>query len=599
MNIPVIQTKDGKDIISSLFFKFLPIQVMIVAMSSINSIVDGVIAGQFIDATTVGVVGLYYSMVNLLGAIGAVLLGGTSVLCGRYMGAADKEKTKNIFSLNITVTLIIGVALTLISVFLSGPMAVVLGATPELKAPLVLYIRGYAIGIIPLLLGQQIASFLQLEQQSKRTYVAIGALITSNVLFDIFFVAILKWGILGLAIATSASNLVYFLILAQYYLTDKAQLKYSRHNIAWDVLPDVIKIGIPGAMLVFCLSMRGLVVNRILITYAGNDGLSAMSAFNMISGLLISYCLGAGAVVRMLASIFIGEKNVAAIKHLFKIVFTKGLALTVALAVIVILLSGQISGIFFPDKGSNVFNMAKELIIIYGLCIPMILFCVVSSNYMQAMQKNVFVNILSVFDGFFSMVIPSLVLAPILGARGVWLANPIGIFLTALLTPIYCIFTMKRVPKNLGEWLLLSDGFGIRNDQCLNYTINNMDDVAQTSERVHRFCEDNGISQKLSYYSALCLEEMAANVVDHGFAEDNKKHSVDIHVICEGKDVQLRIKDDCVPFNPEELYEMVSSDEEDPLKNVGIRIVHELADEVIYQNMIGLNVLTIKLRDSH
>ena len=35
----------------------------------------------------------------------------------------------------------------------------------------------------------------------------------------------------------------------------------------------------------------------------------------------------------------------------------------------------------------------------------------------------------------------------------------------------------------------------------------------------------------------------------------------------------------------------------DPFANIGIRLVYGLADEVIYQNLLGLNVLTIRLSD--
>ena len=34
---------------------------------------------------------------------------------------------------------------------------------------------------------------------------------------------------------------------------------------------------------------------------------------------------------------------------------------------------------------------------------------------------------------------------------------------------------------------------------------------------------------------------------------------------------------------------------DDPFKNIGIRLVYGLADEVEYQNMLGLNVLTIQI----
>ena len=61
--------------------------------------------------------------------------------------------------------------------------------------------------------------------------------------------------------------------------------------------------------------------------------------------------------------------------------------------------------------------------------------------------------------------------------------------------------------------------------------------------------------------------------------------------------VILIIKDDCIPFNPKELYEITKPDSEDPLANIGIRMVFGLAEEVDYQNLLGLNVLTVRLTD--
>ena len=64
--------------ITRLFIRLLPVQILIVAMSAVNNIVDGAVAGRCIDATTVGVVGLYYSMICILNAIGNVMLGGAA-----------------------------------------------------------------------------------------------------------------------------------------------------------------------------------------------------------------------------------------------------------------------------------------------------------------------------------------------------------------------------------------------------------------------------------------------------------------------------------------------------------------------------------------
>ena len=58
-------------------------------------------------------------------------------------------------------------------------------------------------------------------------------------------------------------------------------------------------------------------------------------------------------------------------------------------------------------------------------------------------------------------------------------------------------------------------------------------------------------------------------------------------------DLILRVRDDCVPFDPEERSRIV--DPEDITKNIGIRMIYGLAEQVRYQNMLGLNVLTIRM----
>ena len=585
------------NMIGKLFFRMLPVQILILAMGAVNSIVDGAMAGTYIDASTVGVIGLYFSMINVFNAVGSVLLGGTTVLCGRFMGRGELEKTEGVFSLNLTVTFLIGAALTLVNILLPGPIATLLGANEALKGSLMQYIVGYSIGILPMLLAQQIASFLQLERQNARGYAGIAGMIVSNVVLDILFVAVLKKGVLGLALATSFSNIIYFLILAPYYLTAKAQLHYRKKNILWGLFPDMMKIGVPGALLVFCLAIRGIVINRILLKYAGNDGLSAMSAFNMICGLFIAYCLGNGSVVRVLISVFAGEEDKEAMQKVLRTVFTKGLALSCGVAAVILALSPLLTSIFFPDRSSHVYHLAYQLFVIYSFCIPLILICQIFTNYLQATGHNLFVNIQSVFDGFLAMVIPAALLAPVMGALGVWIANPIGIVLTILTVPVYCILYWKRLPKNVDEMMFLKPSFDARPENRLSIYIHNMEEVSQTSERIQSFCKAHDLGGKTSYYAALCAEEMAGNVVRHGFSHDKKEHELNVRVINRDDDIMIRLKDDCIPFDPKKIAEMVN--DENSYDNIGIRMVYQIADEVFYQNLLGLNALTITIKEEN
>lgn len=583
--------------ISHLFYKLLPVQVLIVAMGSINSIVDGIMAGQFVNSEAVAVIGLFYTVVGILSAVASVLLGGTSILCGRYMGSGDLSKTQGIFSLNITVSLLAGLLATGICFLCPDWIASALGAEGQMMEGLKTYTIGYAIGIIPMLMGKQLAAFLQLERQSKRSYGAIVGMIISNISLNLLFVVEWKMGTLGLALATSLSNWVYFLIMVPYYFTKKAQLRYQIHNIPWRELPQLVKIGFPGAMLAFCLAMRGMVVNLVLLTWSGQDGVSAMAAFNMVCGLFLALCLGACEVIRMLSSIFIGEEDRDALKSLVRLAFNRVLPMTAVVGVATMAASGLLSAIFFQDPASNVFILTRQIFLIYGACIPLVFLCNLPCNYLQASGHNIFVNVLSVFDGFLSMVIPSLILAPFFGAMGVWLAHPIGMMMTIILVPIYCYIFWRHWPRNFEEWIFLRPSFGVADCDRLEISVASSEDVTQTAVRVQAFCQEHGISPRIGYFSALCLEEMAGNVVQHGFRKDNRSHIVNCRVVITGNQVLLRIKDDCIPFDPMERAKMVSP--EDPTKNIGVRMVCRLATEMTYQNMIGLNILTIRLTDEN
>ena len=79
----------------------------------------------------------------------------------------------------------------------------------------------------------------------------------------------------------------------------------------------------------------------------------------------------------------------------------------------------------------------------------------------------------------------------------------------------------------------------------------------------------------------------------YAFEKDNKKHSVDVRVIHKDGSIILRIKDDCVPFDPKE--RSLITDSADPCKNIGIRLVYSIMKDIDYRNILGLNVLTIKI----
>jgi Na+-driven multidrug efflux pump/anti-sigma regulatory factor (Ser/Thr protein kinase) len=576
-----------------LFFKLLPVQAAIIAMGGINSIVDGVAAARFISPETVGVVGLYYSMLRILEATGSILLGGTAVFSGKYLGSGKIDRARGVCTLGMAVALTVGLGLSAVSLFSPGTVAGALGASAELREALSDYVRGYAIGIVPLLVGQQGAACLQLERQERRGKLAVLVMIAVNTLLDLLLVGVWRMGVWGLALATSLANWAYFLVVFQHFTTKDAQLSPSPRDMDRRELLPLLKTGFPNALLVICLAARSLVINSLLLRFAGEDGLSAMASFNMVVDLILAVAMGAGALVRMLSSVLIGEENREGLLALARILVRNVSLMMLGVAVGLYAGAPVLAGVFFPDTGSAVYELSRQLFTVYSFCVLLSTMCIAWSSYFQAAGHGLFVNLISVVDGFFSMVVPALLLSPRLGALGVWLAFPIGLGIVLALTALYPVVRLRRLPRSPDEWLLIPPDFGA--GEHLMLELYNMEDVVQTALNVQRFCDGHGLSAKIAAHAGLCLEEMAGNIVRHGFGADRYTHCVEVRAVPQPDGVVLRIKDDCIAFNPREWQELTVV--RDPCANVGIRLVFALAEEVSYQNLLGLNVLTIRLNN--
>ena len=93
---------------------------------------------------------------------------------------------------------------------------------------------------------------------------------------------------------------------------------------------------------------------------------------------------------------------------------------------------------------------------------------------------------------------------------------------------------------------------------------------------------------------SLRIEELGGNIIEHGF-DDKKPHSMYMRVVVKDDEIILRIRDDCKPFNPVERYNMIKEDKDDPISNIGLKIVMGLCTSVNYISMYEMNSLILKM----
>ena len=119
-----------------------------------------------------------------------------------------------------------------------------------------------------------------------------------------------------------------------------------------------------------------------------------------------------------------------------------------------------------------------------------------------------------------------------------------------------------------------------------------MDEVIGLSQRTMEFLRDYQIRPRSQIVTGLCIEEMAGNIVQYGFVDD-KPHFIDIRIMVKAEDIVIRIRDNCMKFDPMTKYRIFYP--EDPCTNVGIRMIVNMTEEFYYVNVLKLNNLIFRI----
>lgn len=583
---------DG-NLITRTFFRLLPIQILLAAINAVNNTVSSLFAANSVGPAAMSAIGFYNPINTLMCAVTGLFVCGSQIICGKYMGANQMDKTRNVFAVDILSSLLFSavyIALHLLAVPF-GWMGL-FTKDPEVRVYLDQYVLGRAIGIIPYVLGQQFAAFLSLENKTARTTVASVAFIFVNLVTNYLFVSRWKMQAFGLALASSVGLWVFFLVELAYYLGKKSVMKIRFRGIKKEDFGKIFTTGLPGALGDGYQTIRGLILNALITVYAGSAGMSALSTTNSFVGLFWTIPSAMLVVSRMLMSVSIGEEDRRSLTDVMRHMFKWSIPIMAVIAVTIALLAEPITNLYYHDPTSEVYKMTVWGMRLMPLVMPLAIPTMNGVCYAQSSGKQVLVNILTAFDGFIGVCLFSLILVPSMSINGVYWANILNSIFADLIIVIYSIIRNKHFPRTMDEYMVIPADFGVSEADRIDMTVRNMEDVMTVSLKVTDFCREKGIDAKRTFHASLFLEEMAGNVVDHGFNKDKKSHLIDIRVAKKNDELILRIKDDCKPFDPASRSKLF--DPEDPAKNVGLRMIYSMAEKVEYNNILGLNVLTIR-----
>ena len=575
--------------ISEMFWGLFPAQFLSNATASLCNVINGIIVGNFLSASAIVALGFISPLTSLLAAISSIVSGGARIVSGKLIGRGEAKKIKEIYTNSLIALLIIGVLLTMICFLFSNSIASLLGAKADSIIETSIYIKGLSIGIIPTLIVPSLMIFLQMINDSTLSFVSVIVLTIFNLLFSLINVLVVDGGVFGMGLSTSLSQLMAMIFLFICVYKRKDILSFEGKSTSAKTILNILKIGSPAAIASILYPIRNIVFNSEALLIAGTDAVSALAIMNSTAGVFDAVNIAVGSVAIALASVFTGEKDSQSLKILFKTILKYGLILAFIKIVIIVLFSKQLTILF--GGVNEVIDMCYELYIFYGICMPINIITLSLLGPIQSFEKVTFVNTLYLFNAIIVPIGTVFLLKNIIGIRAIFIAYALAelvtiiiIYLTPCIKAKHLLFTFEDIFE-INKNIEVSDS--------INISVKDINEIVKISSEVENFCVAHGIDARRSKMSGLCLEEVAGNVVEHGFTKTKKnKLSIDIYVSVIDDKVILRIRDNAPNFDPRSKLGEV---ENDPCKNIGIRLVSKIAKQMNYQNYFGMNVLSIEL----
>ena len=101
-------------------------------------------------------------------------------------------------------------------------------------------------------------------------------------------------------------------------------------------------------------------------------------------------------------------------------------------------------------------------------------------------------------------------------------------------------------------------------------------------------------THRLSGLAALTVEELACNTLEWGY-DSGSTAVVDIRAVYDDNHLTLRFRDSAMLFDPLLYTQQFVVSDNDPAKNIGLRIVSGLAEDMRYSCVADCNIVLLKI----
>ena len=431
--------------VKALYFKYLSAAFGSALISSIYSLVDSIIIGQYEGPSGAAALATVAPIWNIIYSLGLLFGIGGSVLMSTARGAGNRKQGDRYF----TATLVAITATTLVVwatiLLLEVPMLRLFGADDFLVPKARAYLKWIRPAIPLFLFSQFIAAFLRNDGAPARATAAVLAGGVFNIAGDWCLVFGADMGLKGAGLATALGQLLTILILCGHFFSPKCTLRLAAPQ---PLLPSLLLIGRTGFSSFFidiAMGILSMLFNNQIMRYSGSAALAVYGLIINISTFAQACAYGIGQAAQPLISVNFGARKTERVTGTLKLALLTcavfGVVETaLALAFPIPLVRA------FMDATPEVLAIAPGITRTYFISFLLLSYNVFSTYYFQAIMRpkaSFGISVLrgSLLSGALIFILPAL-----FGPDALWWAMPVTELTTALLVTVLIRRYTARLP---------------------------------------------------------------------------------------------------------------------------------------------------------
>lgn len=420
----------------------LPTMAMSLFMALFKSVDDGLFVSQFVGKDALSAVNIAFPIVMGTWGIAIMFATGGSAIAGKKIGEGKPQEARRDFTSVCIIAAIVSAIVALPCMLFMEPIMRALGADDSIMGYCTIY--GYiSVGTLPFAALSPIFEFFYVTSGAPKmglvSTILRGAM---NIFFDYLFIVVLKFEVMGVALATAAGDLATCLLGVFFYLNKKHAVHFAKPSTNWgSLLGHSCKNGVSEMLNHVAMAITSFIINATMLRLIGKDGVAANGVIGNLSYIMSSMFIGFSNGIAPVYSYNYGNQDHKMMRRLVRYSLTFLAVANCATVIICQLAAKPLISIFITQaKEPELFQIVLEGLRIYALCFFFNGFGIATSGMFAALSNGKVASIISVTRNMVLTVVLTVAFSYAFGLTGVWVATPVGEFISACL----CMFLIYK-----------------------------------------------------------------------------------------------------------------------------------------------------------